>query len=108
MRKNNLVPGDVKNKKRRLKTTNNCIENHLPIQDKISGTENLIGAKPTDPEAYLLWKKEDKFLSKTAFENALVYLGHPYDEKKLKHLTFSNFTKFIRCSRKIIRNNFIL
>ena len=70
-----------------------CLENHLPIQDENSGIKKLIGAKPTDPEAYLLWKKEAKFLSKTAFENALVYLGQPYDEKKLKHLSFSKFTK---------------
>ena len=30
-RKNNLVPGNVKNKMSRLRTTKNCLENHLPI-----------------------------------------------------------------------------
>ena len=93
-RKNNLVPGDVKNKMSRLRTTKNCLENHLPIQDENSGIKKLISPKPTDPEAYLLWKKEAKFLSKTVFENALVYLGQPYDEKKLKHLAFSTCTKY--------------
>ena len=66
-RKNNLVPGDIESKMSRLRTTKKCLENHLPIQDKNSGIKNIIDAKPTDPEAYLLWKKEAKFLSKTAF-----------------------------------------
>ena len=53
-------------------------------------------------------EKEAKFLSNTAIENALVYLGQPYDEKKLKHLSFSNFTKFYQEFEKNNKNQFYI